>query len=64
MSAASHQDDVRNAIIDAFANVSSDSAAVVTRNDDELGVVFLDSSEAYIVTIAPAGLIVLPKEAS
>ena len=57
--AATHLGDVRDSIIDALANVSSDSAAVVTRNEDELAVVFLDSSEAYIVTIQPAGLVVL-----
>jgi hypothetical protein len=49
---------VREAIRDALAGISSDSAAVNTK-DGGLAVVFFDSDEAYLVTVQQAGLMVL-----
>jgi len=52
------ESEVREAIRDALAGISSDSAAVNTK-DGGLAVVFFDSDEAYLVTVQQAGLMVL-----
>jgi hypothetical protein len=49
---------VRKAIRDALADFSTDSAVIETR-DGDLGLVLFDDSEAFIVKIEAAALMVL-----
>ena len=56
--AATRRDEVREAIRAALCDMSTSSGVIVTQ-DGDLGVVFMDESEAYIVKLESAGLMVL-----
>jgi len=55
---AERREDVVEAIRVALMDLSSDSAVIQTQ-DGDIGVVFFDENEAYIVKLESAGLMVL-----
>jgi len=55
------EDAVRDAVRNGLCDMSTSSGVIETQ-DGDLGVVFFDESEAYIVKIEPAGLMVLRGE--